>query len=64
LQSVDHELSLYAPKCRKKAISERFMLKKTIKTYKDPLQKQRKARFCGLCNHELKVHGITEFDTI
>jgi hypothetical protein len=37
---------------------------KLIKIYKKPLQKQRKARFCGLCNHELKVHGITEFDTI
>ncbi len=39
------------------------MLKKPIKTYKDPLQKQRKARSCGLYRHELKVHGQKQTDT-
>ncbi len=40
------------------------MLKKPIKTYKNTLLKQRKARFCGLYKHELKVHGQKQTDTI
>ena len=48
----------------KYGIPERFVLKKLIKTQKKPLQKQRKARFCGLYKHELKVHGKKQTDTI